>query len=65
MATFGVTIFEAFNENEGDIECYLERLDQYFIAVDIDLEASTATRRKGILLSSIGKGRYRTNVLMS
>lgn len=61
MATAtAITIFEPFNEKEGDIDCYLERLHQYFIAVDIKIEDNTTARRKGILLSSIGRDPYKT-----
>ena len=53
------SIFEEYNEND-DIGCYLERLSQYFIAVDIKIEGGTIARRKAILVDSVGKTGYKT-----
>ena len=53
------TVFEEFKQS-GDIECYLERLNQHFIALDIPITADTAARRRAILLSSIGAETYKT-----
>ena len=53
------TQFEEFNSQDGDIECYLERLAQYFIANDIETETATVPKRKAILLSSVGSETYR------
>ena len=53
------TVFEEFKQS-GDIECYLERLNQHFIALDILITADTAARRRAILLSSIGAETYKT-----
>jgi hypothetical protein len=52
--------FEEFNPQDGDIECYLERLEQYFIANDIKNESENEPKRKAILLSSVGSETYRT-----
>jgi len=49
-------MFEEFHSHGGDIECYLERLEQYFIATDIDGNE----KRRAILLGSIGDDTYRT-----
>lgn len=40
--------FEEFNPQDGDIECYLERLEQYFIANDIKNESENEPKRKAI-----------------
>ena len=51
--------FEEYNEND-DIGCFLERLSQYCIAVDIKIEGGTIARRKAILVDSVGKTGYKT-----
>ena len=52
MATGGIK-FEEFDGK--DIECYLERLEQRFIAMGLDgNDAEKAQKRRGILISSIG-----------
>ncbi|XP_041453560.1 uncharacterized protein K02A2.6-like [Lytechinus variegatus] len=52
-------LFEEFDK-DGDIEAYLDRLDQYFIALDITTETRHEGKRKAILLSSIGSDTYKT-----
>ena len=47
MATSSRLLFEEF-EKDGNIEAYLDRLDQYFIALDI----TTEPRHKGIKAKS-------------
>ena len=54
------TVFEEFNPTDGDIESYLDRLSQYFIAVDILDNDANKAKRKAILLSSIGGATYKT-----
>ena len=59
MATSSRLLFEEFDK-DGDIEAYLDRLDQYFIALDITTEARHEGKRRAILLSSIGSETYKT-----
>ena len=57
MATAGVK-FEQFTGD--DIESYLDRLDQHFIALDLDGEDQTKVKkRKAVFLSSMGAESYR------
>ena len=51
--------FDVFNPESEDIESYLERLQQYFIAYDIKNDEGNVAKRKAILLTSIGSGAYR------
>ena len=51
--------FDGFNPDSEDIESYLERLQEYFIAYDIKSETETAAKRRAILLTSIGSNVYR------
>ena len=51
--------FEPFDTRVGDIESYLERLEMHFLANEIADEEANATKRKAILLSSIGADAYR------
>ena len=51
--------FDVFNPESEDIESYLERLQEYFIAYDIKNDADNAAKRRAILLTSIGSGAYR------
>ena len=51
--------FDGFNPDSVDIESYLERLQEYFIAYDIKSETETAAKRRAILLTSIGSNVYR------
>ena len=39
-------LFEEFNSNDGDIETYIDRLEQYFIAMDLE-EKEEEKKRKG------------------
>ena len=50
--------FDGFNPDSEDIESYLERLQEYFIAYDIKSETETAAKRRAILLTSIGINVY-------
>ena len=50
--------FDVFNPESEDIESYLERLQQYFIAYDIKNDEGNVAKRKAILLTSIGSGAY-------
>ena len=50
--------FDGFNPDSEDIESYLERLQEYFIAYDIKSETETAAKRRAILLTSIGSNVY-------
>ena len=51
--------FDVFNPESEDIESYLERLQQYFIAYDIKNDGGNVAKRKAILLTSIGRVAYR------
>ena len=51
--------FEPFDIRVGDIESYLERLEMHFLTNDIAEIEVNATKRKAILLSSIGAEAYR------
>ena len=51
--------FDGFNPDSEDIESYLERLQEYFIAYDIKSETETVAKRRAILLTSIGSNVYR------
>ena len=55
MAGIGIK-FEEFTD--GDIDTYLERLTQHFIALDLS-NAENVTKRKAVLLSSVGGKNYR------
>ena len=55
----GKNQFEPFDIRVGDIESYLERLEMHFLANDIAESETNATKRKAILLSSIGAEAYR------
>ena len=55
----GKNQFESFDTRVGDIESYLERLEMHFLANDIADNEGNATKRKAILLSSIGADAYR------
>ena len=55
----GKNQFEPFDILVGDIESYLERLEMHFLANDIAESEANATKRKAILLSSIGAEAYR------
>ena len=46
--------FDQFNAESEDIESYLERLQEYFTAYDIEDEEDIAAKRRAILLTSIG-----------
>lgn len=57
MAAFS-NKFEEFNGD--DIDCYLERLSQHFIALELDADDNAiARKRKAVLLSSVGGDTYR------
>ncbi len=52
--------FEEFNSAEGDIDSYIERLEQHFIALDLDgATEAKVKKQRAILLSSIGAEPYR------
>ena len=57
--------FDGFNPDSEDIESYLERLQEYFIAYDIKSETETAAKRRAILLTSIGSNVYRVLKVLS
>lgn len=56
MATRNV--FEEYDSNE-DIECYIDRLSQYLIAIDLPDTDNNKAKRKAILLASIGSETYK------
>ena len=51
--------FDQFNSEDEDIDSYLERLQEYFIACDIKDGTEHAAKRRAILLTSIGSVSYR------
>ena len=51
--------FDVFNPDSEDVESYLERLQEYFIAYDIKNDTDSAAKRRAILLISIGSSAYR------
>ena len=51
--------FDQFSSEEEDIDSYLERLQEYFIAYDINDGTEHAAKRRAILLTSIGSVSYR------
>lgn len=51
--------FDQFSSEEEDIDSYLERLQEYFIAYDIKDGTEHAAKRRAILLTSIGSVSYR------
>jgi len=51
--------FDQFSSEEEDIDSYLERLREYFIAYDIKDGTEHAVKRRAILLTSIGSVSYR------
>ena len=51
--------FDQFDAESEDIESYLERLQEYFIAYDIEDDEDNAPKRRAILLTSIGSGSFR------
>ena len=51
--------FDVFNLDSEDVESYLERLQEYFIAYDIKNDTDSAAKRRAILLISIGSRAYR------
>ena len=51
--------FDVFNPDSEDVESYLERLQEYFIAFDIKNDTDSAAKRRAILLTSIGSSAYR------
>ncbi|XP_072018271.1 uncharacterized protein [Amphiura filiformis] len=53
-------IFHEFDAQDGDVECYLDQLQQYFIAMDIEDNDENANKRRAILLSSVGTDVYQT-----
>ena len=55
MATHHGTITE-FSGNSDDWEAYIEQLENYFVANDID----SAAKKRAILLSSCGTAAYKT-----
>lgn len=56
MATLGK--IEEFNASHGNIERYLERLEQYFEANDVDQDSEEVHKRRAILISVIGAKTY-------
>ena len=53
-------LFEEFNSNDGDIETYIDRLEQYFIAMDLEEKEENNKKRKAILITSLGTDTYKT-----
>ena len=51
--------FDQFDAESEDIESYLERLQEYFIAYDIEDDEDNAAKRRAILLTSIGSNCFR------
>lgn len=51
-------MFDKFDAQDEDIASYLDRLTQYFIALDIVDDEDNAAKRKAILLSSLGSETY-------
>ena len=51
--------FDQFNSEAEDIDNYLERLQEYFIAYDFKDGTEHAAKRRAILLTSIGSVSYR------
>ncbi|PFX19607.1 hypothetical protein AWC38_SpisGene15984 [Stylophora pistillata] len=51
--------FNEFDAETEDIESYLERLQEYFTAYDINDDEDNAAKRRAILLTSIGSTSYR------
>ncbi|XP_071956852.1 uncharacterized protein [Antedon mediterranea] len=49
-------LFEEFNVQDGDIDTYVDRLEQYFVALDIN----DGGKKRAILLSSLGETGYTT-----
>ena len=51
--------FDVFNAESEDIESYIERLQEYFIAFDIKNDTNSPAKRRAILLTFTGSGAYR------
>lgn len=51
--------FNEFDAETEDIESYLERLQEYFTAYEIEDDEDNAAKRRAILLTSIGSTSYR------
>ena len=51
--------FDQFDAESEDIESYLERLQEYFTAYDIEDDEDNAAKRRAILLTSIGSNCFR------
>jgi len=52
MASLGK--IEKFDPKNTNIDYYLDRLEQYFVAIEIGADSSTSHRRRAILISVIG-----------
>ena len=55
----GRPLFDVFNAESEDIESYIERLQEYFIAFDIKNDTNSPAKRRAILLTFTGSGAYR------
>ena len=53
-----MSAFDVFNPDSEDIESYLERLQEHFIAYDIKNDTDSAAKRRAILLTSVGNSAY-------
>ena len=51
--------FDQFDAESEDIESYLERLQEYFTAYDIEDDEDNAAKRRAILLTSTGSNCFR------
>ena len=51
--------FDQFDAESEDIKNYLERLQEYFTAYDIEDDEDNAAKRRAILLASIGSNCFR------
>ena len=56
MASLGK--IEEFNSKNTNVNHYLERLEQYFVANEVEADSSTSHRRRAILISVIGGKTY-------
>ena len=56
MASLGKT--EEFDPRNTNIDHYLDRLEEYFEANDVESDSSSLHRRKAILISAIGGKTY-------
>ena len=55
----GRSPFDVFNAESEDIESYIERLQEYFIAFNIKNDMNSPAKRRAILLTFTGSDAYR------